>query len=564
MKLYGELEKKAADISLQIDDTHLKVKPGTPLFSIAAQFQKSFSSPVVGARLNNEVVDLYTEVAEPGQLEWLDLATEDGMRIYRQSLVFLLTKAAFELFPHYDIEVKHSLGKSYYCEIDGLEEVSHLELMALEAKMRELVEADEPIIPQHLSRENAVRIIQALGYGKKATLLEKLGQKKVVMYSLGTFSGYSYSVLAPGTGALGVFRLEVYARGFLLRFPSETNPAVVSPYPHLPKLGKVFRETKEWASILGIEHLVDLMQLLEKGPGEVRDLIHVAEALHEKSIAYIADEIFAKRDKIRLILIAGPSSSGKTTFAYRLGIQLRVLGLRPVSISMDDYFVNREQTPRDEKGDYDFEALEAIDLELFNRHLQDLIGCQEVECPVYNFHTGHREFYGRKVQVDQDHPIIIEGIHGLNEKLTASIKRESKYKIYISALAQINIDSHNRIPTTDARLIRRIVRDSQFRSHDALATLKRWPSVRRGEERNIFPYQEEADVMFNSALLYELCVLKKYAEPLLRKVGREEQEYSDARRLLSLLDYFPTMSETNVPLNSILREFIGGSSIHGS
>jgi len=363
---------------------------------------------------------------------------------------------------------------------------------------------------------------------------------------------------------LGIPYLQPYAKGFLLRFPGAENPGVVAPYPQLPKLGQIFRESEEWAEILGIRNLAGLTRVLAKNKGEANTLIHVAEALQEKKIAQIADEIFHHRERLRLILIAGPSSSGKTTFAQRLATQLRVLGLRPVSVSMDDYFVDREYTPKDEKGDYDFEALEAVDIKLFNDNLRQMIENHEVECPNFNFQLGCRQWLGRKLQVEAGHPIIVEGIHALNEKLTSTISRENKYKIYISALTQIAIDNNNRIPTTDSRLIRRIVRDHQYRSQSALNTLKRWPSVRSGEERNIFPYQEDADIMFNSALIYELGVLKKYAYPLLSEVVQKEPEFSDAQRLIKLLFHFPEIEDSIVPLNSILREFIGGSSIHGN
>lgn len=548
-------------VSIKIQGNIITLPQGSLLFDLINNLEND-DLIIVGAKYNKKIVDLYTEVNEDGEIEFIDLASENGLRIYRQSIVFLLTKAAYELFPDYDIIVEHSLGKSYYCEIAGIDKVSHTELIALQAKMLELAKKDEPIIPQVISRENAIRILSAIGREKTVSLLEKMTWDKVKVHTSGSYSDYSYSVLTPSTKSLKTFKLEPYAKGFLLRFPSQDNPLIVAPYPNLPKLGQIFRESEEWAGILGISDLSGYIDAVNTSKKESNNIIHVAEALHEKKIAQIADEIYAKRDELRLILIAGPSSSGKTTFAQRLATQLRVLGLKPQSISMDDYFVDRELTPKDEKGEYDFEALEAIDLKLFNKHLQMLINCEEVECPVFNFHRGMREDQGRTVKLEINNPIIIEGIHGLNEQLTASIKRENKYKIYISALTQISIDNHNRIPTTDTRLIRRIVRDNQFRSQNALSTLQRWPSVRNGEERNIFPYQEEADVMFNSALIYEISVLKKSAYPLLSEVSSNKEQFSDARRLLCLLSHFPDVSDEIVPLNSILREFIGGSSYH--
>jgi uridine kinase len=556
-------DKQIEMLALEISNQEMQVPPGTTLLNLVTVLEQDFPYPILGAKYNGEIVDLYTEVNTSGKIELIDITSEEGMRIYRQSLVFLLARAVYELFPQRKLMVQHSLGKSYYCEFKGMDYISPLDLIALEAKMKEFVEAEEPIIPQYLSREIALRMLLAQGHEEKVALLENLDYQKIRIYTSGPYSNYSYRILAPDMGRLKVFRLEAYAQGFLLRFPDSLNPQQVAPYPNLPKLGQVFRESGEWASILGVNNLAGLYGLCKHDQRKYIELIHIAEALHEKKIARIADEIYSQHEKLRIVLIAGPSSSGKTTFAQRLAIQLRVLGLQPVSISLDDYFVDRENTPLDEHGEIDFEALEAIDLELFNQQLQELIAGHIVEVPTFNFETGLREWTGKKLQVKPGHPLIIEGIHGLNERLTSSIPRENKYKIYISALTQITIDDHNRIQTTDTRLIRRIVRDNRFRGQGALETLKRWPSVRRGEEKNIFPFQEEAEIMFNSALIYELCILKSYAVPLLSQVSSREKEYTDARRLLSLLEYFPEFSAQNVPLNSILREFIGGSSIHG-
>lgn len=558
-----QIDKQKELLAVEINNENIQVPVGTPLLSLVATREKDFSYPILGAKFNGELVDLYMEVTAPGKIELIDITSEDGIRIYWQSLVFLLARAVYELFPHRKLKVEHSLGKSYYCEFKGMESVSPLDLIALEAKMKELVEAEEPIIPQYLSREIALRMLLAQGHEEKVALLENLPWQKIRIYTSGSYSHYSYRILAPDTGKLKVFKLDVYAEGFLLRFPDYAKPWQLAPHPNLPKLGQVFRESSDWADILGISNLAGLYGNCENDQQKFNQLIHIAEALHEKKIAKIADDIYSQRENFRIVLIAGPSSSGKTTFAQRLAIQLRVLGLKPISISLDDYFVNRDDTPVDERGEVDFEALEAIDLELFNQQLQELIAGKIVEVPTFNFETGLREWTGKKMQIKKGHPLIIEGIHGLNEQLTISVPRENKYKIYISALTQLAIDDHNRIQTTDTRLIRRIVRDYQFRGQSALNTLKRWPSVRRGEERNIFPYQEEARMMFNSALLYELCIFKKYAVPLLSEVSSKEKEYTDARRLLDLLEYFPEISEKNVPLNSILREFIGGSSIHG-
>ncbi len=555
----NQISEQGKTVALELNGYTIQALAGQPLSTLADQEQAKHDSPIVGAKYNQEVVDLYTKVAEPGSLEFLDLRTEAGLRIYRQSLIFLLTRAVYEMFPKRKVIVGHSLGNSYFCQFKDITTVSPFDLMNLETKMRKLVEANDPIVPQRISVENAVRILAAFGHDEKASLLESLQWEDVVIHSSGSFSNYSYSSLTPGTGILDTFKLEPFNNGFLLRYPAVEDPSVVAPFTGLHKLEYIFRESEEWARILGVSNLAGLISILAKDPGDSNNLINVAEALHEKKIASIADQVYSRRDHIKLILIAGPSSSGKTTFTQRLAIQLRVLGLQSIPISVDNYFVDRDLTPKDERGEYDYESLKAIDLPLFNQQLKMLIERQEIECPVFSFQRGMREEQGKKILAHKNSIIIIEGIHGLNEELTASIARENKYKIYISALTQNSIDYHNRISTTDTRLIRRMVRDNRYRGVDAKQTLSRWPSVRRGEERNIFPYQEDADMMFNSALFYEFCILKKYAQPLLESIQKEDNEFSDAQRLLNLLDHFPEISDSHVPYNSILREFIGNS-----
>lgn len=556
-----EIQKIQEKIRIQANNTEMEVPAGSTLEEISHLFKIS-GSTLVGAKYNNAIMDLHEQIWLPGQVDFIDVRSEDGQRIYRQSLVFLLTWAAYELNPADQILIKHSLGQSYYCEIKDNWPAPALQIMSLEAKMRELIAADLPIVPQVLAPQEAKEAIAKYGPEDTAELLDSMNWREIRFYAAGQYANFSNRVLVPRTGLLDVFKLEPYSQGFIIRFPDVENPDKVAPRYKLPKLAQVWHESEEWAGILGVRNVAGLLDLLARHPSEANTLIHVSEALQEKKIAQIADEIFAKRDKIRVVLIAGPSSSGKTTFAQRLSIQLRVLGLLPTAISTDDYFLDREKTPRDEYGEYDFEALEAVDLPLFNQQLQEIIRGNQVVCPIYDFHSGKRVMPGRVVQCGIEHPVIIEGIHALNEKLTDSVPRENKYKIYISALTQISVDEHNRINTTDTRLIRRIVRDSQFRSQPALRTLQRWNSVRRGEEKNIFPFQEDADMMFNSALVYELSILKKYAYPLLKAISPQDKEYSDARRLLRLLDFFPEIADKYVPLNSILREFIGGSSIH--
>jgi uridine kinase len=391
----------------------------------------------------------------------------------------------------------------------------------------------------------------------KLRLLKYINLPRINLYRCGDLYDYFYGPMVPSMGYLKVFDLLYYDPGFILMYPQAGDPFHIPPFHDLPKLARIFKEAEEWANILDVGDVGALNDKVVSG--EINEIILVNEGLHEKKIANIADMIYAGKDKIKIVLIAGPSSSGKTTFARRLSIQLRVLGLKPYPLSLDDYFVDREHTPKDESGNYDFESIRALDLELFNQHLAALLNGEEVEIPRFNFRTGLREWIGRKYKMEKDAVLVIEGIHGLNEILTSSVPRENKYKIYISALTQLNIDNHNRIPTTDSRLMRRIVRDYLYRDRDAATTILTWPQVRAGEEKNIFPYQEEADIMFNSALVYEMCILKKYAAPLLREIPVSSPAYLEAKRLLTFLSYFLEAEENAIPNNSIIREFIGGS-----
>jgi len=555
-------------IRLQIKDNftndiqEVTVEKDTKLLDLAEEFQNRHCLPIVGAMYNNMVVDLYTKIDKPGTVMWLDNTTYHGMEIYKQSLIMLLVQASQTLFPHWDLTVDHALGKHCYCEFVGTTKPSKRTLELLEEQMRKFVEADEPIVPSVLPAEEAIPMLKAAGYEKTADLLKRIGKETIRIYQMGNRIFHSFYALAPSAGCLSVFSLIPYEDGFLIRFPGRECPGTLAPLAELPKLTTVLRETDQWGKILNVEDVYDLFKVLDKGPAAMRDLIHISEALQEKYIAHLADEIYADRDRLRLILIAGPSSSGKTTFSYRLATQLRVMGLRPITLSTDDYFLNREETPLDENGSYDFESLKAIDIGLFNEDLQGLIKGEEVYGPVFNFKEGRRIDKAKLMQVEPGHPIIVEGIHALNEALTPTIGRAMKFKIYISSLVQVDIDSYNRVATSDARLIRRLVRDARYRSKGAVDTLAQWPSVRRGEEENIFPFQEEADAMFNSALLYETGVFKKYAVPLLEEVPEDVPQYADAQRLLNLLSYFPDIDDKWVPLNSILREFIGGGSIH--
>lgn len=534
----------------------VEVQEGTTLLEVSKKYESYFKYAIVGALVNNEVKELSYEIEQPCRVNFLDLSTEDGMRMYRRSLAFILGMAASELYPGCITKICHSLSKGLYCEFKYTEPLTPEMLNEIEKRMWEIVGHKLPFRRKVISIQEAVEFYRKKGREDMVHLVEhRTAKDHITLYTCGRYTDCYYGYLVPDTGYIKVFELKYYPPGFILRFPEPTDPTSLPPFVENRKLFNIFHEFKRWGSILEVENVGMLNKIIASG--EIGDFIRISEGLHEKKIAQIADMIAENPEK-RIILIAGPSSSGKTTFAQRLAIQLRVNCLKPVMISLDNYFLDREKTPKDENGQYDFESIDALDLELFNQHLQALLEGEEVEVPIFNFILGVREEVGKKLKIDKNQPLIIEGIHGLNEKLTAGIDKKNKFKIYVSALTSLSIDDHNRIPTTDTRIIRRIVRDSQFRNHSALATIRMWPSVRRGEERYIFPFQEEADVMFNSALIYELGVLKKYAEPLLAKIDNSQPEYSEAKRLLNFLSYFLPVDTAEIPINSIIREFIGG------
>lgn len=511
--------------------------------------------PVAAVIINNNLRDLHYKLNSSCEVTLVDIGSETGLRIYRRSAAFILIKACSDLFPDEKLIIKHSLSNGLLCEFLD-KDVSQEEVLKIEQKIQEIVLLDLPINKLNVRREEARNIFASQRQMDKVKLLEYRDKSDVHIYEIDGFYEYFYGYMVPRTGIVNKIRVIKYPPGIILQTPELTEPNKIQPYIEQKKLSSIFAEAKNWADMLQTPHVAAVNDIIEQG--SINEIIRINEALHEKKIAFIADQI-CRNEKVRLILISGPSSSGKTTFAQRLLIQLRVNGRRPVSVSLDNYFVEREHTPRDENGDYDFEALEALKLDLFNKHLAHLIDGEEVEIPIYSFRKGRSEDRGINVRVPKGEPIIIEGIHGLNDRLTWRIPREQKFKIYISALTQLNLDYTNRIPTTDSRLIRRMVRDSRTRGYGALDTIKRWPSVRRGEDKNIFPFQESADVMFNSSLVYELSVLKPFAEPLLRKIGPEHPEHVEAKRLLKFLSYFRTASPDGIPPNSILREFIGGS-----
>lgn len=536
---------------------------GTSFCKIAGELQPGYASPVVAMKLNNEFHDLMFIPETGGKLIPVDLSNADGIRVYARSLSLVLIRAAAEIYPNYEVHIEHSLSKGLYGEIKtpNNQPFTERDLFLIKERMTRIIEADEPIIKETIPLQDAIEIFKKKPQNDKVQLLQFKKKPEVHIYRCGDYTDYFYGHMVPSTGYLRLFDLKYYFPGFILRFPIIEDPTVLPPFQEQRKLARIYYEYEKWGDILEVSEVGSFNKIIAEGKGG--ELIRIAEALHEKKIAQIADLIAADRQRIRLILIAGPSSSGKTTFAQRLAVQLRVNGLRPISISIDNYFIDRAHTPIGPNGLPDYECLEAIDVELFNKDIMALIQGFSVVLPYYNFQTGNREQGKEAIRIAQGQPIIIEGIHGLNDKLTSAVPKDNKFKIYISALTQLNIDYHNRIPTTDNRVIRRTVRDNQFRGHDALKTISLWPMVRAGEEAYIFPFQEEADVMFNSALIYELAVLKRYAEPLFRKITPEYPEFAEAKRLLKFLDYFLPLDDAEVPINSILREFIGNGCFKG-
>jgi len=514
----------------------------------------------LGALVNNLVVTNVFRLEVDSHVRFLTFADPLGWRIYRSTASFILAKVVKELFPDAAFSIEHSLGSGFYCyfEQGGREGITDEQMAAIETRIRELVARDVPIERRKVRYEDAVGRFEAQGQPDKVNLLRFRNPPKVVLYDCEGFADLSQGPLAGSTGVLTHFGLVRHEPGFVIQFPDRSSPPRVPPLRQEPQLFHIFQEYKRWGRILGVNNVGRLNEIIARG--EIADFIRIAEAFHEKKIAQIADHVFHHRDRIRWLLIAGPSSSGKTTFAKRLAVQLRVNGLKPVTISVDNYFVDREHTPRDSKGEYDYEHIEAIDLALFNSHLKTLDEGGEIELPVFNFETGAREFKGGRMRLEPNQLVILEGIHCLNPRLTEVLPKERKFRIYISALTQLNLDATNRISTTDNRLVRRLVRDHQFRGHSALVTMKMWPNVRRGEKTWIFPYQREADIAFNSALDYELAVLKPHVEPLLAEIKPDQPQYIEARRMQEFISGFLTISPDHVPPTSLLREFIGKSS----
>lgn len=530
---------------------------GATLLDLSKEVYKDGYKRYLGARINNEIYNLTKAIEDSMEILFLDIKDVDGYRIYTKTISAIFIMASKEICPDSTVVIEHFLGPGLYAELDNKYSISYSMLEQIEKKMWEIIKADYKIVRKEYNKSNAIEIFKEHGYKDKVRLLNSIDKEKISIYEIDNHIDSFHGYLAPSTGFISMFKLKYYYPGVIILFPNIKNDFNMENFREQKKLARVFKESNNWLSILDLEYIGSLNEKINKG--EIGEVIRVSEALHEKKIGQIADKICSDPD-INIILIAGPSSSGKTTFAQRLAVQLKVNGKRPIAISVDDYFVNREDTPLNEEGEYDFEALEAIDLELLNSDLIQLLEGKAIELPKFNFKTGLREKSGKIIRVDKDHPIIIEGIHGLNSRLTSYIPEKNKYKIYISALTQLNIDAHNRIATTDTRLIRRMVRDVKFRGNGPLRTFEMWEGVRKGEEKNIFPFQEEADTMFDSALVYELGVLKKYIVPLLKEIDKSSKYYSEAKKLIRFLDYFRDIDfEDIIPHNSILREFIGGT-----
>ncbi|WP_461204627.1 nucleoside kinase [Clostridium sp. DL1XJH146] len=526
------------------------------IYDIVKEEIEKKNIPVTLVKLNGKLAEMTHDINEDCNIELIDIRDRIAMQAYVRTLQFILIKAANNIFNKAKVTIEHSLSKGLYCEISKESNLIKEEIVLIKEEMGKIIEKNININKVKVKKERAVEIFSSYAMDDKLSLLRHVDSNEVNLYELEGRYDYFYGPMAPSTGIIKCFDLKFYASGFILRYPTSDEPEKLPEFEEHKKLASIFRETERWGNILNLSYVGALNDRIESNDN--MKMILTAEALHEKKIANIADMI-SDKEKIKIVLIAGPSSSGKTTFTKRLAIQLMVNGLVPIQISLDDYFVEREKTPKDEDGNYDFESIYALDIELFNKQLTQLMNGENVILPKFNFLNGSREWQEDYIFLPENGVILIEGIHGLNEMLTSSIDKENKFKIYISALTQLNLDNHNRIATTDVRRIRRIVRDYLSRGYSAEDTLKMWPSIKKGEEKNIFPYQEEADVMFNSTLVYELCVLKKYAEPELEKIDKDSAVYYEAKRLVSFLHFFKDIDADLVPRNSILKEFFGGS-----
>lgn len=547
-----ELIKEYHDLPVIVE-----AEKGSTVEDLYKTFKDELPYVVFAAKINNRIESLEYTLTQDCKVEFLDMRTQAASLIYQNSLILIYLKAVEDVIGKAEVEIENAINQGLYTEIKCSEPLLPRDAKAIEQRMRELVKEDIPFIKEELTKEEAIARFSELGCPEKIDLLaENPTMKKVPFYSLAGYRDFFYGQMVPSTGYIQIFEVRKYRRGVLLRFPQLSSPGAIPEYADEKMLYQTFGEQTHWGKLMGINYVSDLNRKIENG--SIKDLIQLSEALHERKIIEMADMIIKKNK--RIVLIAGPSSSGKTTFAQRLCIQLRVNGLDPLYMGTDDYFVERSETPLDQYGEKNFEDIEAIDIDMFNRNMKDLLAGKTVDLPTFDFMTGKKVFGKRITSIRSNQLLVIEGIHALNEILTREIPREEKFKIYISPLTQLNIDSHNRIVTTDHRMLRRLVRDYKYRGHSAQSTIRSWPKVRAGEDKNIFPFSNEADVLFNSVHLYEIGVLKKYAKPLLEQVSPDEPEYGDAVRMLNFLRFFETVEDDSVIVNnSILREFIGGS-----
>lgn len=543
-------------MKIQYQDKILDVKEPITISELFQKEIQTSENTVIAAKFNNEYKNLEYMLHKDGKIELIDVTSKEGIKVYIRTLTFIVGKAFEKICPDKKLNVNYQLSNAMFYDIEGID-ISEDLIQELEDEMRKIVEQDLPIKQVVMNREEAEKFYEQNDTSKGRLQFNLENNDKIYMYYCEDYFNYCFGTLANRTGCVNIFKLVKDSKGFLVRYPNQKNPNKMPKIVNTKKLSWALAEYEEIHRLLNINNVYKLNNAIKDN--KTSEIIMLAEALHEKKIANIADKIAQNRN-VKMILIAGPSSSGKTTFAQRLGIQLKLNGIKPVTISVDNYFVERKDTPKDENGDYDFECIEAIDLKLFNDHLTKLLNGEAVDMPEFDFHVGTKRYNGKKLKLEKDEVLVIEGIHCLNDRLTSEIDKNQKYKIYISALTVLNMDRYNRIATTDTRLIRRLVRDYQFRGYSALHTLHTWESVNRGETKNIFPFQEEADSIFNTSLIYELGALKPIAEPLLEKIPIEEPEYAEARRLLDILRYFEPIPSQYVPSNSLLKEFLGGGS----
>lgn len=514
--------------------------------------------PICAAYVNNKLKELDFSLFKPYVIDFIGFSNPEGKRMYDRSLSFVLYKAVHDIFPGKKLKIEHSISKGYYCEIEGVSPVSDEQVSQIESRMREIIKSDLPFVRKRILAEDAIKLFEDMGYHEKAELFCTRAHLYSSVYHLDDVIDYFYGCLLPSAGYLKLFNIDKYYDGMLLRSPLTENPDEVAKLIVQDKMFDVLREFKKWGNILNISYMCNINRQIEEG--NVGELIKISEALQEKKLAQIADMIASRNPQPKIVLLSGPSSSGKTTTANKLAVQLKVAGYKPVTLSLDNYFVDREKTPLDENGEYDFEALDALDIPYLNKDLNALFSGETIEVPKFSFKDGKRFFDGEKMHLDSNSIIIAEGIHALNPRLTSQIDDKLKFKVYASALTTVSLDNHNRIPTTDTRLIRRIVRDYRYRGYSAKDTIDRWPSVRRGEEKHIFPNQECCDIMFNTAMVYETGVLKRYVEPILQEVPPNCTAYREAVRLLKFFSYVKPIPDNEIPPTSILREFLGGSS----